>query len=173
MHQPPHQWIGIAISLTIVALITGLRMRQVGRERPLRLETLWLIPAIAFGVAAWLFAQAPPHGIDILYCALALVLGAVLGWHRGKTMRISVDPRTHALNQTTSPAAILFLLAMVVVRTGSRLALIELGVGRHALLLATDLLIALAIGFISFQRLEMFLRARRLLDAARRAGKPE
>jgi len=39
--QPPHQsWVSIAITVAIVGIVLALRMRRMGRMRPLKLETL-------------------------------------------------------------------------------------------------------------------------------------
>jgi len=109
----------------------------------------------------------PPHGLAWLFCAIALVMGAALGWQRGKMMRITIDPDSHALNTTSSPAAVLFLVAIVAVRTGAR-AVIGDGQALHLDPFAvTDMLVALALGLFTTQRIEMYLRAKRMLDTAR------
>jgi hypothetical protein len=166
MHPGNHQWIGTAITLAVVTLVLGLRWRTVGRDRPLRLERLWIVPVI-YGVGALVaFWFMPPHGLAWLWCAVAFALGAALGWYRGKLVAIAVDPDTHALNQRTSPAAMLFILAIVLTRVGARVIAVEMGVGSQALLVVTDILIAFALGFLPVQRLEMGLRASRLLRDA-------
>jgi hypothetical protein len=76
---------------------------------------------------------------------------------------------THALNQRASPVAMAFIAGIVVLRLGARAAALEMGLGSAALLVVTDGLIAFALGFLPVQRLEMGLRAARLLRAARAA----
>ena len=80
-------------------------------------------------------------------------------------MRITIDPATHALNQTGSPAAILFIAVLIAVRTGARAALGASGFQLDPFAV-TDLLMALALGLFAAQRSEMYLRGKRLLDAA-------
>lgn len=81
-------------------------------------------------------------------------------------MHIAVDPETHALNQRMSPAAMLFLVVLVALRSGAR-ALAENDAALHLDVAAvTDVLIAFALGLFAAQRLEMYLRARRLLREA-------
>ncbi|WP_235523971.1 hypothetical protein [Sphingomonas sp. Leaf33] len=103
-----------------------------------------------------------------------MLLGAALGWQRGKFMRITVDPATHALNQSSSPAAILFIVALILARSAGRAALAS-GTGTAMLHLntiaITDMLIAFGLGLFAAQRLEMYLRGRRLLDEARRLSR--
>lgn len=167
--MPPHHaqanpLIGYAITAVVVAVVLALRWRRISRVVPLKLERLWIVPALYAGVAAVTFSASPPVGLTWLYCLFALALGAALGWQRGKLMRITVDPQTHALNQTSSPANMIFLLALVVVRSGARAVLAREGDALHLnALVVTDLLIALALGLLVAQRLEMYLRAKRLL----------
>ena len=82
-------------------------------------------------------------------------------------MRITVDPDTHALNQVASPAAVLFIVAIVAVRQIARVALVSDNALHLNALAVTDMLIALALGLFTAQRIEMYLRAKRLLAAAR------
>jgi hypothetical protein len=96
-----------------------------------------------------------------------LVIGAAVGWQRGKMMHIHVDPETHALNQKASPAAILFLVALIAVRSFGRGLLGSEGLSPAML---TDPLIAFALGMFTLTRVEMYLRAKRLLEQARRGA---
>lgn len=167
MHQGP-QWLGYAIPAAIILIVMLRRFRQVGRARRLRLETLWIIPFLYVCVAVAVFRGMPPHGLAWLWCALALAIGAALGWKRGGLMAISVDPETHALNQTTSMASMLFILIVVGLRLASRGLAVELGWTVHGgVAMLTDILVAFALGLLTAQRAEMFLRARRLLALAR------
>jgi hypothetical protein len=169
VNQQPQSWIGLAVTMAIVGIVTLIRLRNVGRQRRLRIETLWVIPAIYGAIVAYVFWHFPPHGSVWLYCAIALWGGVALGWNRGRLMRITVDPETHALNQATSPAALLFILVIVVLRIGSHSVAEYISPGQFGVMAATDILMALAIGFIAAQRLEMFLRAKTLLAEARAA----
>jgi hypothetical protein len=160
------------LSFLVPALIIGIvlffRFRSLGKARPLRLERLWIVPSLYLVLAALLFVQMPPHRFGWLWAAASLAAGAVLGWQRGRTMRITVDPESHALNQASSPVALLFIVALILIRSGVRA-----GAGLEATAmhidaaLITDCLVALALGLLSAQRLEMYLRGARLLADAR------
>lgn len=166
-HTAP-QWLSIVLPLVIIAVVFAVRIRRMGRERPLRVERLWIVPALYLAVATAAFLRFPPGGIAWLWCAIALAAGSVLGWQRGRMMRISVDPVSHALSQRASPAAMLFLLGLVAIRFVARGAFEGGGAAApEQIMMLTDVLIAFALGLLSVQRLEMYLRARRLLDAAR------
>ena len=164
----PNQWISYAVTAVIIGIVLFFRMRRMNVARPLRLERLWILPAIYAVFASVVLVEFPPQGTAWLWCALALVLGGALGWQRGKLMRIEVDPETHALNHRPSPAAMLFIVALIAVRAGARqmAALSESTLHLNTLML-TDILLAMALGLLSAQRLEMYLRARKMLDAAR------
>jgi len=164
--QPIHQsWISYAITIGIIVVIMALRMRRMGQMRPLNLNSLWIVPALYLVVAALMFFQLPPTGWVAIASAAALAVGAAVGWQRGKMMHIHVDPETHALNQKASPAAMIFLIVLIIVRTGARSVLGQESDISPAML--TDPLIAFALGMFSLTRLEMYLRAKRLLEEAR------
>ena len=163
-HQPQESWIGYAITFAIILVVFGLRMRRMGKMRPLKLETLWIVPALHLAITAWMFVQLPPTGSVAIASAAALIVGAAVGWKRGTMMHIQVDPQTHALNQKASPAAMIFLLALVAVRSLGRGVLGAEGVSPAML---TDPLIAFALGMLTLTRVEMYFRGRRLLEEAR------
>lgn len=163
--HPAQGWLGYAIPIAILLIVITLRMRRMGQLRPLKLERLWLVPTLYFAGAVVSFWELPPAGSVAIACLAALLIGAAVGWQRGKMMEIHVDPETHALNQKASPAAMLFLIALIVVRSGARTLLAGNGGVSPAML--TDPLIAFALGMFTLTRAEMYLRAKRLLEEAR------
>jgi len=164
--QPVHQsWVSYAIMIGFVLVVMALRMRRMGQMRPLKLETLWVVPVVYLAVAALMFWSLPPTGSVAIASALGLLIGAAVGWQRGKMMHIHVDSETHALNQKASPAAMFFLIALIIVRSGARAVLGETGGVSPAML--TDPLIAFALGMFTLTRVEMYLRGKRLLEGAR------
>jgi membrane protein CcdC involved in cytochrome C biogenesis len=165
VHPAPHGWITTAITVGIIVVVMALRMRGMSRMRPLKLGTLWVVPALYFVVAALMFVTLPPIGWVAMVSAAALATGAAVGWQRGKMMHIHVDPETHALNQKASPAAMFFLIGLIVVRAGARSVLGHTSAVSPAML--TDPLIAFALGMFTLTRLEMYLRAKQLLVEAR------
>jgi len=164
--HPVHQsWISYAVTIGIVVVVMALRMRGTSKMRPLKLETLWIVPAVYAVVAGLMFFSLPPVGWVAVASFAGLAAGAAVGWQRGKMMRIEVDPETHALNQKASPAVMFFLIALIIVRAGARSLL---GAENHVSpAMLTDPLIAFALGMFTLQRIEMYLRARRLLEEVR------
>lgn len=164
----PSLWAQYLAPAAVIAMVLFFRLRSVGKARKLRLERLWILPAVYAAIVGFVFWSVPPHGSIWLWCLVALAVGAGLGWWRGKLMRVAVDPETHELSQTVSPAALLFIVALIAVRMGSRAMAVEMaGPGSTGLMAATDILMAFALGFIAFQRVEIFVRASRMLAEAR------
>lgn len=167
--HPVHQsWITYAITIAIVLVVLAFRMRGMSKMRPLKLGSLWIVPAVYLLVAVLMFVQLPPTGWVAVASAVGLAIGAAVGWQRGKMMHIHVDPETHALNQKASPAAMMFLIALIIVRSGARSILGQESNVSPAML--TDPLIAFALGMFTLTRIEMYLRAKRLLEEARGRG---
>ncbi|MEA3028678.1 MAG: hypothetical protein QOG13_3 [Sphingomonadales bacterium] len=157
--QSPYSYL---IPILVIGIVLIFRFRAMGKARRLRLERLWVVPALYLALTILLFWEMTPHGLGWLWAALAFAAGGAIGWYRGAAMKISVDPETHALNQTSSPLALLLILALVAVRFA-----IRAGAGNQDIALVTDCLVAFALGLLSLQRLEMFLRGSRLLNEAR------
>lgn len=164
----PNPVIGYAITALVVGLVLMLRLRRVNRSRPLRPGQLWIVPTVYGILAATLFVTAPPQGLGWLMSGVALAAGGALGWQRGRLMHVEVDPETRALSFRQSPAAFLFILVLIVARSGARAALAAGGGGALHLTAAaaTDVLLAFAFGLLTLQRVELYLRARRLLSEA-------
>jgi hypothetical protein len=158
------------VPAAIVLLVMGLRMRRMGRMRPLRVERLWIVPVFYLIILALTLQEAPPALADWPWLIVAAILGAGIGWYRGKMMQIIVDPDTHAINQMASPLAMIFLVAIVGLRYGIRLGLGDRAADWHISLnmLANLPLFLGAAAFIA-TRLEMFLRAQHLLAEAKEA----
>ena len=168
MTQDPQHWATTLIPILVIGIAMAFRLRRMSRGRRLRLERLWILPAFYALIVGAIFWTHPPHGITWLYVLVAFAIGLPLGWYRGKLMRISIDPETHELSQSASPAAILLILGLVALRyVGRSLALANGGDSPDAIFALTDILMAFALGFLAMQRVEMGLRARILLADAR------
>jgi membrane protein CcdC involved in cytochrome C biogenesis len=161
VHQVHQGWLSYVIPAVIVVIVLSLRLRRMGKVRPLKLETLWVVPVLYLAVAALMFWQLPPTGSVAIACVAALFIGAAVGWQRGRMMHIHVDPETHALNQKASPAARFFLIAIILVRSVARSVIGQEGSVSPAML--SDPLVAFALGMFTLTRVEMYLRAKRLL----------
>jgi hypothetical protein len=158
------------IAIPILLVVLFFRLRNLNQDRRLRVEWLWLTPVLLMAITALTFVPTPPVGADWIWLGLALILGGALGWYRGKMMQISVDPETHAVSTRASAAAMYFIVLILAARMGLRyVAMGEAQAWHLSLTLITGLFLVFAVGLLGVQRLEMFLRAQRLLGEARAA----
>jgi hypothetical protein len=161
-------WLSILLPFAIIAAVVALRLRSMSRERPLKLGSLWVVPAIYAAVAASMLVALPPPPLGWGLVALGLVAGLVVGWHRGKLIRIERNAETGELRQRASPLAMLLLLALIVLKLGARELFGEAAAAHptSGAMLLTDAFLGFALGLLSGTRAELYLRARRLLDTA-------
>lgn len=163
-------YVSYAVTLGVLIIVMILRWRRMRRPQPLKLERLWMFPAVYLAITVAMFAVHPPTLAGWGFAIAALAAGAALGWQRGKLMTITVDPATHALDQRGSPAAMLLLVFIVLARVGSRQLAASEGFAIDPLAV-TDVLIAFALGLFATTRVEMYLRAKRLLAEAQRRSR--
>jgi hypothetical protein len=160
-----------ALPYLLPLLFIGLAILRSSRARNLRIERLWVAPALILVATVLAFShQRPPGTLMIGVDILAIGLGAALGWWRGRFTLISVDPATHALTSKTSAFGMLLLLAIFAIRFGLRGLAAENASALHVTVTdITDAFLLLAVGLVCAQRLEIALRANRLLSEARAA----
>jgi hypothetical protein len=160
-----------AWSLLIPVVILGIVILRNARARTIKVERLWISPAIVMAMTVAAFAANTPPGLYGLMLDVAAVgVGALLGWWRGRASRFTVDPETHVVTSRVSPAGMLLILGIFGVRYVLRGAL---GGESSALHLTasevTDSFLLLAVGVVSAQRLEWWIRARKMIAEARAA----
>jgi hypothetical protein len=158
-----------AWTLLIPLVFLGLAVARSARARNLKVERLWIAPALILVATALTFSQQRLPGIAMLVGdVVALAAGALAGWWRGRLTHISVDPQTHALTSRASPLGMLLIVAVFGLRY-----ILRAYSGQSANLLhvsaveLADALMLFAVGLVCVQRLEMALRASRLLAEAR------
>ena len=161
---PSGPWVYL-VPLIAVAMVV---LRN-SRERKLKVERLWIAPVAFLILTGLVLAAQPPPGLALLAVnLLALVVGASAGWWRGRLTRLSVDPETHDLTSKTSPLGMLLILALFALRYFLRTMGAQGASMLHvSALQVTDALMLFAVGLVCAQRLEIALRATRLLEKAR------
>jgi len=164
--HPIHQtWPTAVLPFVIIAVVLGLRLLSMSRERPLKVGTLWVVPVIYLALVGWMLFALPPTIAGWALVAAGVAVGAVLGWHRAKLIRIERNAETGELRQKASPLAMLLLVALIVLKLGARAIFGESAAtqpGSSAMLL-TDAFIGFALGLLSATRIELYIRAKQLL----------
>jgi hypothetical protein len=161
---------GAPVWVYLIPLVfIGLAIARNARSRNLKIEQLWIAPLIILAVTALTLSQQHmPKPVLIGADILALGLGAMLGWWRGRFTKITVDRETHALTSQASPVGMLLILAIFAIRMGVRGLATQNATALHVSVIdITDAFLLLAVGLVCAQRLEIALRASRLLAEAR------
>ncbi|HZC15679.1 MAG TPA: hypothetical protein VE309_02855 [Caulobacteraceae bacterium] len=168
----PSQY-GPLLPYIIPLLIVLLIVRRGLMPRKIKVERMWVLPALLVFASASMFASAhAPSPLVVAELAAALAAGAVVGWYRGRLTHISIDPETHDLTSKTSPVGLVLLAVLFAARYGVRLVLPGTGAGEPGSLATqasaiADALALFGIGALVIQRLEMWMRCNRLLAEAR------
>jgi hypothetical protein len=167
MPAPPRNapaWVAL-IPLAVVALV----ILRNSRARRLRIEAMWIAPTLIVALVGFdLYAQGQHTPTAFAIDAAGFGLGAALGWWRARFTHITVDQTTHDLTSRASPIGMLVILAVFALRFGIRAYVTQSGnaLGPWATLIP-DALLAMSVGLVFAGRVEIFLRASRLLNEAR------
>jgi uncharacterized membrane protein SirB2 len=169
----PSPW----VALIPIVIAMGLVILRNSRARRLRIEAMWVAPVIIvvmIGLA--LFAESARGGqmlspLSIGLDAAAIIVGALLGWWRARFTEITIDPVSHELTSRASPLGMVVIMVILVIRTAIRTYATDGALGEWGPPLA-DALLVLSVGLVCAQRLEIALRATRLLNDARAGVSP-
>jgi hypothetical protein len=162
-----------ALTYILPLLILLLILRRNLRARTLKMERLWVYPSILIlGTLAPLSGEPFPGVITLIGFVVALAAGAAVGWWRGKLTAITIDPVTHDLTSQASVAGTILIGAVFALRYGIKMAMASGGsVLPWGLRLdvagITQGLMIFAAAMMTAQRVEMFIRCRRLISEAR------
>lgn len=161
----------VLIPLIVMAIVLPLVFLRNRKPRPLNPARMWIMPAIIvpmMGFALWGTSMDPsiPHvAFDALawaILAVGLILGGAFGWWRGKMTTIEKhDDGT--LKAQASPVGLILIIAVMLGRRALGAVLephaAEWGLNTLAI---TDAFLLFVVGMIVMQRLEMFIRARKV-----------
>ena len=167
------------LPILLPVLILALVLRRNLKPRPLQIERMWIYPVVlVFLLGSSLYGNPPTTALAIGFLAGGLVLGAAAGWYRGRLTRITIDPDTHVLTSQASMWGTVLVVGLIAVRYGLRAYLTggmdmsgaapHGGLGGTAVA-ATDALLAFTVGMMGVSRLEMWMRASKLLADAQAA----
>lgn len=157
--------IAIAIAATII-IVRNMKPRR------LRLEMMWVRPAIVMIAAACflIFYPFPHQPYALLAILAAAFLGTVIGFLRGRMVRVSVDPETHTAMSQASPLGVGLILLII----GARYFLSSTAGTRSGhfdanAMLITDALLVFGAGVVGVTGLEVWMRANKMVNDSRRA----
>lgn len=165
VHAIHQTWLTAILPFVIIAVVVGFRLKSMSRERPLKLTNLWIVPVVYVLLVGWMFFALPPAPAGWALAAAGIAVGALIGWHRGKLIRIERN-EAGELRQQASPIAMLLLVGLIVLKLGARAIFGEAAAtqpGSGAMLL-TDAFIGFALGMLSATRVELYLRGKRILE---------
>lgn len=135
------------------------------RKRTLRPHLMWVVPALVLpliGMGLWFTPHAPFGPLAYFAFAIALTLGGLVGWWRGKTITIEKQP-DGVLKAQASPLGLIVIVGLLAVRGGLREVMQTHAAAWHLdAAVVADALLLFAVGLIVAQRIEMYLRARRV-----------
>jgi hypothetical protein len=157
------------LPLAIFAAVMLWRLRDVARAKPLRLATLWIMPAVLVVVAGFVLASMPPGPVGWLSLAAGALLGAGAGVQRARLMHLHVEGEGEGARvmMRQSPAALLLLMAIAAARAIFRSATGADAEGGHlppAALYATDALLGFAVAMVGVSRIALWRKARALAN---------
>ena len=94
---------------------------------------------------------------------IGVALGCVAGWWRGKTITIEKEP-DGSLKAQASPLGLILVIGLFAARAGLREVMQTNAAAWHLdAVVVTDAFMLFAVGLIVMQRVEMYIRARRVL----------
>ena len=164
------------LPILILLPVLYFRVRKMTKPQPLKLGRLWMRPALILAAAALVLVAPQPghHAVrhfviqDWVWLALAAGLGGVAGWYWGRTMAIEVHPEDGTLMVTGGQAAILVLVVLILFRLGLKTGLeVEGRAWRLDVLLMSDALIVFTAALFTLRSIEMYIRARRVMEQAK------
>jgi hypothetical protein len=161
---------GYLVPLGVVVLLVVLRN---SRARRLRIERLWVLPAVYIVLLAMSLSAAPPEitPLSIGLLTGGFAIGSAIGWQRARFTQIHIHPETHELSSRASPIGLIFIFAVLALRLVARDFLAGHAGSMHLPIVAIgDAFLAMAIGILATQRIELWIRASRMLADARAAA---
>jgi hypothetical protein len=167
-----HQAIQFLLPILVILPLLYFRMRKLTKAQPLKLNRLWVRPALFLAITALALLMPQPAGfpvrmltpLDWAWLGLAGALGAAAGWQWGRTMAIEVHPEDGTLMVRGGQAAVLVLAALILFRMGLRTGLsMEARAGHINMLLVSDLSIVFTALLFTVRSVEMYLRAKRVM----------
>lgn len=159
------------IPLIVIAVTLPLMLLRNRRPRVLHPQRMWIMPVLMCALMAlaiwgtWMqpgLAHAPFTPLDWTLLAVGVLLGGAAGWWRGKMTTIEKHA-DGALKAQASPVGLILIIALLLGRRALSAWLephaASLGLSVMAV---TDAFLLFVAAMIVMQRVEMYVRARRI-----------
>lgn len=161
------------LSVGVIALVGALVWFRNRKPRRMQVNRLWIIPAtVVAGISAGLIFGRPAgatfYWVESVLGAAGLAAGAIAGWWRGSLMRLAVNGEDRTIKAQVSPLGLVFMLGLLTCRRAVEY-LVETGaliLPFNPLIVVQTLLLFVAATVVS-QRVELWVRAHRLLNESR------
>jgi ABC-type uncharacterized transport system permease subunit len=162
----------------VPVLLIALVVRRSMTSRAVRVQTMWIMPAILLSVAcATLATSRMPGPIALAAFVVAALAGGGVGYLRARHLELSVDPETGAISSKATPIGAILIVGLVLIRIGLKYAFPEMGanpgghVAADAIVWADGALIFSA-AMLATQAIEIWLRTQPLLAEHAARGAP-
>ena len=152
------------LPIVIIAVVFAFRFRNLNKPRPYKLAWQWVMPLVMALLFGFLLVTLPPTPLGWALLFMGLAIGAFVGIKRGQMMHFERDPVGGGLLVRQSPAALIFLFAIIATRRvfspgGGAPSADAAGHIPPAAMLATDAAIGFAFGMLLLLRWTMRQRA--------------
>ncbi|MBS0297611.1 MAG: DUF1453 family protein [Proteobacteria bacterium] len=174
-HMSQQQMITYGVIGLVVVILLAFRIMRARKPRPLKVNLLWVAPAIiavVFGAmtALMLYAGRPIGTTAMAALAASLLGGAALGWWRGKFTHIAVDAENGSVTAQATSMGFVVLIVLLVARLGLRFLFLKDVPPQAPLSMQVNAgFMLFAIGLLCVASLEMWTRAKKLIAAAKGA----
>ena len=154
------------LPIAIIVVVFALRYRNLNQPRPFSVGRLWLVPAVLAVAVVFVLVSFPPTAVGWLIVGFAALIGAFAGLKRGQLMHLDRDPVTGGLLIRQSPAALIFVFAILAARraisygTGTTPGVGPGGQIPPEAMLVTDGLMAFALAMVVLMRWTLWQRAK-------------
>ncbi len=116
------------LPLIVPLLIVALILRRSMSTRKVRVNLMWIRPAVLLVLAGVTLAASPmPGPIALAAFVAAAVVGAGFGYLRARHLELSVDPATGTVTSKSTPIGTILIVGLVVLRLGLKYAFPEMG----------------------------------------------
>ncbi len=119
----------------VLLLVFALVLRRSGRTRVIRVQRMWIAPAIFVVLTGTTLVVSPLPGlIAIAAFIVVAIMGAGVGYLRARHQEITIDHETGVVSSKATQVGTILIAALFLVRYGIKLAFPQLGAqpGSHA-----------------------------------------